>query len=184
MFNPQKSNPEIYDENKFKVLWIGSCEYAWQGYNIVEELAGRLNEIDQQILFILTAEGRSKNNILYLGRIPYTEMPQYIASANIGLCLYNKIDFYDKFFFSPLKLFDYMASGLPVIGNDVGQIKLIIEENNNGLLANGSIDDIAQKIIYLRDNKIKASEMGIRSREAVIKKYNWERVASEIEESS
>ena len=66
-----------------------------------------------------------------------------------------------------------MASGLPIIGNDAGQIKFILEENKNGLLTNGSIDDIAEKIIYLKNNKTIASEMGVRSREAIDEKYNW-----------
>ena len=140
-----------------------------------------LNDIDKQILLILTAEGNSNNNILYLGRVPYDAMPIYMASADVGLCVYNKIEFYPKFYFSPLKLYDYMASGLPIIGSDAGQIRFILEENKNGLLTDSSIDDIAEKIIYLKNNKAVASEMGMRSREAVDKKYNWERTAIEIE---
>jgi glycosyltransferase involved in cell wall biosynthesis len=182
MFKPERINPDMHDEQEFKVIWSGSIEYAWQGYYIVEELAKKLNEIDKKILLLLTAEGKSDHNILYLGRVSYQAIPAYIASADVGLCIYNKIDFYSKFYFSPLKLFDYMASGLPIIGSDAGQIKLVIEENKNGLLTNGSIDDIAEKIIYLKNNKAVVSEMGVRSREAVEKKYNWERVALEIED--
>lgn len=181
MFKPQGSGANVYDQQKFKVIWSGSTEYKWQGYSIAEELAKRLKEIDNQILLVLTAEGESNNNILYLGRVSYQAMPTYMAFADVGLCIYHKIDFYPKFYFSPLKLFDYMASGLPVIGNDIGQIKYILEENRNGLLTDGSIDDIAEKIHYLKNNKAIASDMGMRSREAVVKKYNWERVTTEIE---
>jgi|GEM_PF-1269603 len=181
MFKPQCDDPDMFDKQKFHVIWSGSTEYAWQGYNIVEAVAMRLSEIDKEILLVLTAEGKSTNNIAYLGRVSYQAMPVYIASADVGLCIYNKIDFYPKFYFSPLKLYDYMASGLPIIGNDVGQIKYILEENRNGLLTNGVIDDIADKIKYLKNNKVIASEMGMRSREAVVKKYNWERAVGEIE---
>lgn len=181
MFKPEKREPDLYKENKFKVLWSGSTEYKWQGHNIVEELAKKLKEIDEQILLILTAEGESNNNILYLGRVPYQSMPAYMASADVGLCIYNKIDYYPRFYFSPLKLFDYMASGLPIIGDSIGQIKYILEENRNGLLTNGSIDDIVEKINYLKNHQAISSDMGMRSREAVVKKYNWERVTAETE---
>ena len=181
MFNPHKRDADIYDGQKFKVIWSGSTEYKWQALTIVEELAKMLNDIDKQILLILTAEGNSNNNILYLGRVPYDAMPIYMASADVGLCVYNKIEYYPKFYFSPLKLYDYMASGLPIIGSDAGQIKFILEENKNGLLTDSSIDDIAEKIIYLKNNTAVASEMGMRSREAIDKKYNWERATIEIE---
>ena len=181
MFKPEKKAPVLNRENKFIVLWSGSTEYKWQGYNIVEELGKKLKEIDEQILLVLTATGESTNNILYLGRISYQLMPAYMASANVGLCIYNKIDFYPKFYFSPLKLFDYMASGLPIIGTDCGQIKFVLEENGNGLLTDTSVDDIAEKIYYLKNNKTIAYDMGTRSREAVVTKYNWERATTEIE---
>lgn len=181
-FAPDKKSINIYDKSKFIVLWSGSPEYTWQGLEIVQKLSEKLKKIDRDILVAVTAEGKSDENTRYLGRIPYSEIPIYMASANVGLCIYKNIDFYKKFFFSPLKLFDYMASGLSVIGSNVGQIKLVIEENKNGLLTDTSVDDLIEKILYLKANNELASKMGARGREAVVKRYNWGRVVLQIEE--
>jgi len=183
MFGPHKRRSDSLDNSKFRVLWSGSTDpkYTWQAFNLVEEIANRIKNIDENILFIVTAEGESNSNIKYIGRVPYYDMPGIMASCNVGLCLYNEINFYDKFYFSPLKLFDYMASGLPIIGNNLGQIKVVIEENENGLLVNGDVDDIIEKVIYLKQNEDIAATMGNKGREAIINKYNWQRVVSEIE---
>ncbi|MBA4373995.1 MAG: hypothetical protein C0402_14185 [Thermodesulfovibrio sp.] len=181
-FSPEKRDEAIYDRSRYKVLWSGSPNYGWQGLNIVRELARKCRDkgIDD-LLFIVTADGVSTDNIHYLGHIPYAEMPRYIASADLGLCLYGDIDYYRKFYFSPLKLYDYMASGIPVIGTKAGQIKMVIEEQRNGLLTDNAIDDLIDKIQFLKKNSALAVEMGTRGRQAVLEKYNWGNVAIRTE---
>ncbi|MFN6947051.1 MAG: glycosyltransferase family 4 protein [Cytophagaceae bacterium] len=181
MFSPDNRDENLYDKSKFKVILAASAEYAWQGINIVKKLAAELLSIDRDILILVTSEGNSTENLWYLGHIPYSQMPRYLASADVGLCIYESIDFFNKFYFSPLKMFDYMASGLPVIGSDVGQIRSIIRENQNGLLTDNSIGDIIEKLIFLKKNRDLASRMGAKGREAVISKYNWDSVVSAIE---
>lgn len=185
-FSPQKKVNTLYDEYKFKLLWVGSTQYRWQGINIIKDVAKALSYIDNNVLFLLTDSGTDTDNIHYLGRIPYSYMPQYMASANLGLCIYDHT-VYEKilgrpFYNSPLKLFDYMASGLPVIGSNFGQIKTVIEENRNGLLTDNSLDDIVDKIMYCKHNKDLLVEMGKKGRQAVIDKYNWDHTVSRIEE--
>ena len=181
LFTPEKKDANIFGDVEFKVMWIGSPEFAWQGLRIVEKVADKLKEIDKSILIIATAEGKSTNNIAYIGRIPYSEIPKYIASADLGLCIYEHIDFYKEFFFSPLKLYDYMASGIPVVGSDVGQIKYVIEKHENGLLTDTTVDDIIEKIIFLKKNRELSAQMGANGRNAVISIYNWDRVVLQIE---
>lgn len=181
IFTPEKREPGLYGQANFTVLWSGSSEFPWQGLGVVQELADRLKDVDSSILVAVTAEGASTDNLLYLGSIPYGEMPRYMASADVGLCIYKKIDFFDKFFFSPLKLYDYMASGLPVIGSNVGQIRLVLEECNNGLLTDTTVDDLVEKILYLKNNRIHAQEMGKSGRRAVIERNNWRNVTLQLE---
>jgi len=181
MFNPAKSDPNLYGTSKFKVIWSGSPTYPWQGLQVVERVAKRLKEIDKDILMIVTANGESSENMLYIGQIPYHTMPVYMASADVGLCIYEHIDFYHTFFFSPLKLYDYMASGLPVIGSDVGQIKAVVKDHHNGLLTDTSVDSIIKSILHLKRDRALAQEMGFRGREAVIAKYNWNSVVQKYE---
>jgi glycosyltransferase involved in cell wall biosynthesis len=180
LFTPEKKDENIYDKTKYKILWAGSPKYSWQGMNIIQKLAKTLKEKNiDDVLIIVTAEGKSSENLLYLGHIPYSEMPRYMASADAGILL-RVFDFY-RFYGSPLKLYDYMASGLPVIGTNGGQIELVLEENQNGLLTDNSIEDLIEKILFLKNNPDIASEMGLRGRKAVSDKYNWENVVLQTE---
>jgi len=181
LFNPVKKSPSLFNPDQFIVLWAGSPKYSWQGLEIVQKVAARIQSAAPDILFAVTAEGKSHGNMLYLGRIPYNVMPRYMASVDVGLCIYEPIDFYKEFFFSPLKLYDYMACGLPVIGTGVGQIKDVIEQAGNGLLTDNSIKEIVEKILFLKRNRQVAIDMGRKGRQAVEEIYNWARIAEKSE---
>jgi glycosyltransferase involved in cell wall biosynthesis len=181
MFSPGKRNKNIYGTNKFAVLWAGSSKYVWQGHQIVKEVAKVMKEKDRDIIFYITADGESKDNIVYLGNLSYEMMPTYMASADLGLCLYEEIKFYPQFYFSPLKLFDYMASGLPVIGSNVGQIKKVLTECECGMTTSGDISDIVEKILLVKNNRIQNENMSHAGRKAVLDFYHWGRVCDQLE---
>ena len=181
LFSMVKKSPSPFKSNQFIVLWAGSPKYSWQGLDIVQKVARRIQSTEPDILFAVTADGKSHGNMLYLGRIPYDEMPGYMAAADVGLCIYEPIDFYKEFFFSPLKLYDYMACGLPVIGTGVGQIKDVFEQVGNGLLTDNSIKDLIEKILFLKRNRQQAGDMGRKGRQAVEEVYNWARIAEKSE---
>ena len=74
-----------------------------------------------------------------------------------------------------------MASGLPVIASDLGQIHEVITHKENGLLTDNKADHIAEQIVLLKNNPQEATRLGEKARESVVKYYNWERVAQETE---
>lgn len=85
--------------------------------------------------------------------------------------LYPLINYLDSL---PVKMFEYMASGIPVIASDFPLWKRIIEENNCGICVNPhSPDEIANAINYLVDHRNTAIEMGRNGRKAVENEFNW-----------
>jgi glycosyltransferase involved in cell wall biosynthesis len=114
--------------------------------------------------------------------ISYADIPSYIASADACLCLYHEYNWLKYGFYgSSLKLFDYMASGKPVIASDMGQISTVINDNVNGLLVDSSIDSIVSKIIEIKTNPQKREDLSKNAREDIINYYNWDRVAEQTE---
>lgn len=183
MFTPAKRDASVYGTRKYTILWSGSPKYGWQGLRTVQAFAGRLKErgVDD-IMLMVTADGASADNLHYLGHVPYSDMPRYMASADAGLCIYEPIGFYRQFYFSPLKLYDYMASGIPVIGTNEGQIRLVIREHRNGFLTDNTLDDLVEKSLCLKNSPDTVRAMGFRGREAVLQKYNWDHIVSATEE--
>lgn len=74
----------------------------------------------------------------------------------------------------PVKLFEYMAAGIPVVASNFPLWEVIINSAGCGLCVNPlEPQKIAEAIDYLIDNPIKAIEMGDKGRQAVLEKYNW-----------
>jgi len=75
----------------------------------------------------------------------------------------------------PLKLFEYMAAGIPVIASDFPLWRSIVDGFRCGLVVN-PLDPqaIANAIDYLITHPTEAQEMGARGRNAVIHQFNWE----------
>jgi glycosyltransferase involved in cell wall biosynthesis len=75
-----------------------------------------------------------------------------------------------------------MAAARPIIASDMGQISQVIKDGMNGILIGNKIDEIADRILWLKENRQKGEEMGREARREVIRYYNWDRVAEETEE--
>lgn len=74
----------------------------------------------------------------------------------------------------PVKMFEYMAAGLPVIASNFPYWKEIVNGNQCGLTVDPKDPvAIASAIKYIFDHPEEAEAMGQRGREAVLQKYNW-----------
>jgi glycosyltransferase involved in cell wall biosynthesis len=74
----------------------------------------------------------------------------------------------------PVKMFEYMAAGLPVVASNFSLWKQIIEGNQCGLCVD-PLDPIAiaEAIDYLAANPEEAEQMGRNGQKAVLEHYNW-----------
>lgn len=74
----------------------------------------------------------------------------------------------------PVKMFEYMAAGLPVISSNITLWKEIVEGNNCGICVNPlEPKEIAQAIEYIISHPKEAEQMGQNGKKSVLEKYNW-----------
>ena len=74
-----------------------------------------------------------------------------------------------------VKMFEYMAGGIPIIASNFPLWKTIIEDNNAGICVDPlNAEEISDAINYLVSNPKKAKEMGENGKKMVIEKYNWD----------
>ena len=118
-------------------------------------------------------------SVEFLGFVPHTEIPKYIDAADVGAVLLKPIPkFYKNI---PIKQFEYMVCGKPVIGSNLPPIENFIGKEKAGILVDpNNINEIAEAIISLIKHPEEAKKMGENGRRAVEEKYNWNEMEKEL----
>lgn len=113
--------------------------------------------------------------------IPYEQMFDYLLCADIGLMLYQP-GIQNHVFAFPMKMYDYMLAGLPVIGPDFAiEVEPVVRQEKCGLLVNTADSrQIAESLDWLCEYSDLAKEMGKRGKQAIIDRYNWENEAKKL----
>lgn len=110
--------------------------------------------------------------VQFTGLVDHADMPARICDMDIAVAPYEP---QSDFYFSPLKLFEYMAAGRAIVASDIGQIPEIIDHGRNGLLAPpGDITAMAQSIARLLDDPALARTLGQQARADAVARYGWE----------
>lgn len=133
-------------------------------------LGGSFNESDVEAL---VKSEKSWKQVDELGWLDRNDVRTLLNDSLAGLVtLYPVINYLDSL---PVKMFEYMAAGLPVIASDFPLWKEIIESNNCGLCVD-PLDPqaIAEAIDYLANHPEEAEQMGRNGQKAVQEKYNWD----------
>jgi len=112
------------------------------------------------------------NKVEFKGYVNRNEISEILSQSMVGMVnLKPLINYIDAL---PVKMFEYMTAGIPVIASNFPLWKEIVENNNCGICVNPNDEkEIAEAINYLLKNVNKAEEMGQNGQKAVKEKYNW-----------
>ena len=112
-----------------------------------------------------------QDSIFFVGKLRYDQMAALLSNSYIGIAMFKPGK--AAAFASPLKLFDYMAAGMPIIATDIGDIGRIIKESKSGLAVKWDINEFlgaAEKLLTKRNLWLECHENGLR----YVKKYDWD----------
>jgi glycosyltransferase involved in cell wall biosynthesis len=119
-------------------LYVGAMD-IWFDYRLMDEVASRLPAVS--FVFIGPHELarqrlRQRPNVHLLGRRSYEDLPPYMRHADVGLIPFDVAN-HEKLVRSihPLKLYEYLASGLPVVAVEWEELTYL---DSPALLCNGS----------------------------------------------
>jgi glycosyltransferase involved in cell wall biosynthesis len=110
--------------------------------------------------------------VKYLRVLDRPSIANLLSRARLGLLLlHSEPNFRNAL---PIKLFEYMAAGIPVIASDFPLWRQIIGEAGCGLLVDPQDPQaIARAMEYLLSHDAEAEAMGLRGRQAACELYNW-----------
>lgn len=119
------------------------------------------------------------NRVDHLGWANRDEVRRLLAEARAGLVVLRPVRNYVES--QPVKMFEYMAAGLPVIASDFPLWRTLIEEYRCALFVDPEDPAaIAKAVDWVLDNPDAAREMGARGRQAVEQRFNWGREAEAL----
>jgi glycosyltransferase involved in cell wall biosynthesis len=116
--------------------------------------------------------------VIFRGKIRHEEVPEHLAAMDVAVVPYRPIK---DFFFSPMKLFESMATGTPTVAADLGQISEVVDHGITGwLYPAGDNERLAEGIRVLLTDRQLATKIGETAREYVLGHHTWTAVVSEV----
>lgn len=119
------------------------------------------------------ARDRHPGHLFYVGRVPYDEMSSVVANAVLSVVPIYSPERADAGF-SPLKLYESMACGLPVVVADTGGLAEAVARYECGAhFAVGDAEDLARTVAQLTASPETLSVAGERARSAAVTECSW-----------
>lgn len=125
--------------------------------------------------------------IVYVGRIPYADIPRVIAHATASLSVQGMSQ-RSRTGLSPLKLYESMAAGVPVIVSDFPGLADTVRESACGeVVTAGDAEAVASAVARIASDPAAATQMGARGRAAAVEQHSWRaraRLTADVIESA
>jgi glycosyltransferase involved in cell wall biosynthesis len=113
-------------------------------------------------------------NVVFTGPVPHDRMPAALASADIGVAPFDLAAHAPLtlgFYWSPLKIFEYMSAGLPVVAPRAGRLPDLVGDSQEGVLYD-SPEALADALERLLDPTLR-QRLGHAARERAVREYSW-----------
>ena len=123
------------------------------------------------------------DSILFAGAVPHERMPAVLSCADVGVAPFDlraHAPLSLGFYWSPLKIFEYMASGLPVVAPAADRIPALVADGREGILYDlppeggheRHANALADALVTLSDPTLRA-RLGAAARERAVREYSW-----------
>jgi glycosyltransferase involved in cell wall biosynthesis len=168
----------------FTVGFLGTLK-PWHGLETLAEAFDRLHATDRGVRLLVVGDGpgRScleadlaarglKDAVHITGSVDPAEVPGLLASMEAAVAPYPNLP---NFYFSPLKVYEYMAAGCAVVASRIGQLDGLIEHGVSGLLcAPGDPLELAGALLRLRSEPRLRERLGQTARAKVREAHTWD----------
>ena len=195
LFHPAAPDPEIrtrFGIGNGPVLGFVGGLRQWHGVEILPDLLQRLVAKFPGVQLVITGTGPLESTLrqrletlglsahaVFTGMIDHEQVAGVIRQFDIALAPYPQLD--HNFYFSPLKLFEYMACGRAVVAADVGQICTVVEHAKSGFLyPPGDLDQLSDRCEMLLSDPTSGETVGETAARQVLEKYTWDSNVSRV----
>ena len=176
------------------VVYVGTMD-KMRHLDILVHAFSKAKKSRKDVKLLMVGDGNDKLNlerlagelgiwddVVFTGQVYSDDIPNFIAAADIGASPVPPLDFYKLS--SPIKMFEYMALGKPVVANDeIPEQEEVMHESGGGVLVKFETESFAEGIVELVDDVERAEEMGRMGHRWVVNNRSYGRLAKRIEKA-
>ncbi|MDP7447733.1 MAG: glycosyltransferase family 4 protein, partial [Candidatus Latescibacteria bacterium] len=175
----------------FALLHVGSL-YDWRALDTLIEALARLDTarvpdcqlwlvgdgVERPRLQALSRELGIAERVRFVGQVPYAQVPEWLVAADVGVVLYKPTRPVPG---DPMKIYEYMACGLPVLAGDYPHYGGIVDEAEAGIVADDSDPGALEDAIYrLYEDPEARGGFGERGARVSARDHTWRRRAEQL----
>ena len=187
-FRPHPPGAPPYGREDGRVLCVFAGAFrSWHGVVQLSATLARLHAAgDERFGAVFIGDGperpaairaaRDVPGVTFTGALPHAELPAALAAADIGIAPFDPARHAPLrlgFYWSPLKIFEYMAVGLPVVAPSLPRLRRLVEHEREGLLYDPADPrGLDRALVSLADPALRR-RMGAAARERVVREFSW-----------
>lgn len=189
LFRPGSAEPttrERWGLRDGPVLGFVGGLRPWHGVEVLPALLERLVRRHPNVQLAIVGDGPLRGEleaevrarqldsaVLFTGALPQEEVASLVRHFAVGLAPYPRLE--HAFYFSPLKLFEYMAAGTAVVAARLGQIAEVVRDGETGLLyPPGDVEALVGACERLLEDPGLRSRLGRVAADEVRARYTWD----------
>lgn len=178
------------DDDALSVGFVGTLK-PWHGLDVLLDAFEMLHETRPRTRLVVIGDGPERkaleariaaaglgSHVWLVGAVPPASVPAWLSNLDIAVAPYPELP---DFYFSPLKVFEYLAASLPVVASRIGELPELLEDGVQGLLCRpGDARSLADAMARLIDDPPLRRRLGDAGRELVTRHHTWRGVARRI----
>lgn len=174
-------------EDKLVVGFVGSLK-PWHGLEVLIQAFRRVAD-DRRFHLLVVGDGPAAKQVHDLqqempeqvtctGAVHPHAVPPYLRAIDIAVAPYPELE---RFYFSPLKVLEYMAAGTAVVCSRIGQLTDLVRDGETGVLVSpGDADDLAAALRRLSQQRELRMALGARAAAEALRRHSWTHRAEQI----
>lgn len=174
------------------VAFVGAFQ-PWHGLEVLVDSFAEVRRMAPGARLLLVGDGLMRSSIeervrglgladcvAITGVVSQREIPEILAAVDVAVAPYPKLP--REMWFSPLKLYEYMACGKAIVASRSGQTGEVVRHGENGILVEpGNPADLSRALASLLASPAERSRLGVHARESAERFHSWELYVKRLE---